>query len=286
MKIVKNILWLSSVILLYTLFGFVFRGNHQWLTLAVLIGVFFLSLLFFKTRKEDFFQGFVFIVFPIVALMILVSLDAGFVRTFLYLVFMPIAFLLAWVLRSKSFLIKSLSILSFSLFVTFLIFPNHRSYIVNRNSKRDLIFPEISLVDRNLNSKQLPNDKIIVLDFWNTACGVCFKKFPEFEKLYLKYKDNPNIEFYSVNMPLKRDKFENVVSQVDKLNYKFPTLYCKTDSKVVEEKLKIDGYPTFLIIKNNRIRFDGFLNIDENIFLYNTVDVVDQLLDEDDLSLK
>jgi len=33
-------------------------------------------------------------------------------------------------------------------------------------------------------------NKLIVLDFWTTTCGVCFKSFPDYEKIYLKYKDN------------------------------------------------------------------------------------------------
>jgi len=89
-------------------------------------------------------------------------------------------------------------------------------------------------------------DKIVVLDFWHSACGICFEKFPEVEKLYNKYKNNPNVQIYAVNWFLKDyDKDGDAFNIIKKNNYSFPVLICK--DKPVLETLKITGFPTVVI---------------------------------------
>ena len=42
--------------------------------------------------------------------------------------------------------------------------------------------------------------KVVFLDFWATWCGPCIRSFPGVQKLYDKYKDNPNVVFAIVNV--------------------------------------------------------------------------------------
>jgi thiol-disulfide isomerase/thioredoxin len=42
-------------------------------------------------------------------------------------------------------------------------------------------------------------NRYVLLDFWFTHCGVCYKKFPEVQKLYDKYKDDTRIALFAVH---------------------------------------------------------------------------------------
>lgn len=42
--------------------------------------------------------------------------------------------------------------------------------------------------------------KVIYVDLWATWCGPCMQEMPYFEKLKVKYKDNPNVAFVSLSI--------------------------------------------------------------------------------------
>ena len=48
-------------------------------------------------------------------------------------------------------------------------------------------------------SSSVLKGKVIVLEFWDTRCGPCRRLMLEMEKLYLKYKDNPEVAILEVN---------------------------------------------------------------------------------------
>ena len=89
--------------------------------------------------------------------------------------------------------------------------------------------------------------KYVVLDFWHTSCGVCFKKFPEFEEFYVKYLLNRDVDLYSVNIKLTRDKEGESFALIFDLRYSFPVL----QGGQPEEAMNIFGvtyYPTVIIL--------------------------------------
>ncbi len=105
--------------------------------------------------------------------------------------------------------------------------PNYTEYFDRENISFQEEIKEIVLIDRNnkeviLNTHQ---NKVIVLDFWNSACGICFKKFPDFNELYNYYKDRNDIEIYSVNLKLKNRNIEDVIAFSDRFDYDFPFLF-------------------------------------------------------------
>lgn len=102
--------------------------------------------------------------------------------------------------------------------------------------------------------------KVVLLDFWYSRCGVCFKKFPEVQKEYNKYKVNPKVRFYSVNSFYKEfDKDSDAFRIIKERGYSFPVLICK--DKALLKELKITGYPTVLIInQKGRLVFRGDIN--------------------------
>lgn len=112
--------------------------------------------------------------------------------------------------------------------------------------------PEFKLFDSSnqVITRETFKHKIIVLDFWHTACGVCFKKFPILQQKYDKYKNINWIKFYAVNLPLKRDTVNQAINTIRKLKYTFPVLFVQSDSVV--KAFNILSYPTTLIIDNGK----------------------------------
>ena len=87
--------------------------------------------------------------------------------------------------------------------------------------------------------------KIVVLDFWTTSCGICFKKFPQVQSLYDKYKDNSKVAFYAVNAPIERDNKDQLFNLLREKGYTFPVLLsCDSTSSY----MKVRAYPTVLIL--------------------------------------
>lgn len=162
--------------------------------------------------------------------------------------------------------------------VGLIIFPNVFVLQNNRGAHKKQEFSGLSLVNKNQEKVELDQSKIIVLDLWTTSCGICFKKFPDFEKYYFEFKDNPNVEFYSINVPVKRDEFDKVLQLVEDLNYEFPTLFATSIQEI--ENLGIYAYPHLLILKDGKLRYDGSLETDNYIFVNHIESEINNLLTE------
>lgn len=106
-------------------------------------------------------------------------------------------------------------------------------------------------------------NKLVLLDFWNTSCGVCFIKFPDLENLYQKYRFQENFIIQSVNIPIDRDTSGMAFKMVAQYNkYSFPVVVGNEDMKSV---FNINAYPTVLLIKNGRVIFRGRLELAEKV---------------------
>ncbi|MEZ0538373.1 TlpA family protein disulfide reductase [Fibrella arboris] len=88
--------------------------------------------------------------------------------------------------------------------------------------------------------------QFVVLDFWNTGCGVCFKKFPQLEQYHTRYKGNSKVKFFAVNIPLSRDMPGQAASILAKDGYTFPVLLAKNQS--LTSLFKVNSYPTVIIL--------------------------------------
>ena len=90
--------------------------------------------------------------------------------------------------------------------------------------------------------------KLILFDFWFISCGPCWKKFPEVQRIYEKYKTNPLVEIYAVNRPMKRDKTGELFSRIEDKEYTFPVL---AGTQEIMDALNVYKYPTVMIINQN-----------------------------------
>jgi len=105
-------------------------------------------------------------------------------------------------------------------------------------------------------TNELFENKIVLLDFWITTCGLCFRKFPQVQAAYDKYKNNPSVAIYTVNNPVEENKPNQVFEMIKEEGYSFPVVI-PTDEHLAE-KFGVKGYPTtFVINPNGQIVYKG-----------------------------
>jgi len=110
--------------------------------------------------------------------------------------------------------------------------------------------PEFNIVNpkgSDFTNKDL-NGKIVIFDFWNTHCGVCFQKFPMLQEKFIKYMNTPGIEFYAVNIPVRGDSIGSAKKVMNEYSYTFPVLIARSDS--LAKRFNVFVYPTVIIIRN------------------------------------
>lgn len=104
--------------------------------------------------------------------------------------------------------------------------------------------------------------RYLVLDCWYTYCGVCYKKFPEVQVFYDRYKKHPEVTFYAVHSRMvNRKRAEESISAGNTIllekGYTFPCLSIDIDNPVLQE-LGVNRYPTVLIFnKTSELIFKG-----------------------------
>ncbi len=109
---------------------------------------------------------------------------------------------------------------------------------------------------KNLLSDVDFQNKIVLLDFWTTSCGVCFVKFPKLQNLYNQHKSDPAVKILAVNSPIEEDKPNQAFKMISERNYSFPVVTAKDET--LSEKLGIKYYPTvFVLNKNGQIVYKG-----------------------------
>ncbi|MBO0949872.1 TlpA family protein disulfide reductase [Fibrella forsythiae] len=121
--------------------------------------------------------------------------------------------------------------------------------------------PPFSLVTANgqtISSSSMKGH-YVVLDFWNTSCTVCFKKFPQLEQYHTRYKNNSKVKFFAVNVPLSRDAPGQAARVIKDDGYTFPVLLAA--NKSLTSLFKVDSYPTVIILDpSQRIIYRGLID--------------------------
>lgn len=103
--------------------------------------------------------------------------------------------------------------------------------------------------------------KYIVLDFWNSSCGYCYKAFPIFQKLYDQYKQRNDVFIGCVFVKSKKNEtYDTGNSILTKKNYTFPTFATEPKSAFFQ-KSGVRVFPTILILNEKRdIIYQGNLD--------------------------
>lgn len=277
----KNTIIALILIICYILFGTITYGDHSLMLLLFLTTNFFISIRIFQTNTFNIaLRSILILISPIMIIFLtLFFIYNQYSRTILYLIFLPISSLLAYsYFKFKQKIIVLLAIGIFGV-VGYVLFQNVLVLVGNQNAEMNSQYPEVLFTDKNKTTVKFNKDKIIVLDFWTTSCAICFTKFPDLEHTYLKYKNNPNVVIYAVNVPLKQDDFTKTTKILNDLGYTFPKIYA-TSAKQIEDSLKINSFPHMIILKDGRIRYDGIFDSDRKVAFYNIESEINKLLIE------
>lgn len=104
-------------------------------------------------------------------------------------------------------------------------------------------------------------NEYILLDFWSSTCGVCYKKFPQLQSFFEKVKkEKAEVIVASVFVPYSKNEQENKgISIIDSLGYTFPT-WSITKQDTLLKALEIDGFPTVILLdKDKNVIYKGSL---------------------------
>jgi len=116
-----------------------------------------------------------------------------------------------------------------------------------------------TLAGNVITSKEL-RGKIVLLEFWDTRCGPCIKLMPHMEKLYAKYKDNPNVVILIVNAGWQ--SIDDAMSFVSKHSYDLPFAYM---TRQESKKLDVREIPKTMVVDKQfkcRFQFVGYDDYD------------------------
>jgi len=204
-------------------------------------------------------------IFPLICFFIIFGFSNTFIFFISYIIFMPISLYLGYKTRALNVYITRFIFLLGASVIGFFVYPNLYSFMDNTNSRISRKVNPIVLLDRNKDTIKINKEKVTVLEFWFKECRPCLKNFPDFEKFYLKNKENAALEIYTVNVAIMEGDFEDRVAFTDSLGYAFTTLYAPNKNAVKE--FGIDTYPTAVIIRNDSIVYQGSLNLKSNMFI-------------------
>ncbi|WP_372474749.1 TlpA family protein disulfide reductase [Capnocytophaga sp. ARDL2] len=239
--------------------------------------VLFYSLIWLKKdwKLNKYFKYFSYSIF---LLIFSFFIDFAFVIYWL-IIFTPITIYLAHIFYyKKNGLLRILIILAIPMTNYFgikYIVENVEAYFhYESDFQKDLIIP-FSNIDGQ--PYQFEEDKIYVLDFWNTSCGICIQKFPFFSDMSNKYADNDKIEFYAVNIQQKGDTKEKVLKYVTNKGYHFNNLM--VENKEEAKKIDVVAVPTVLIVKNNKIVYNGFPSYEDHLKFNRLDDLIEKFLE-------
>lgn len=97
-------------------------------------------------------------------------------------------------------------------------------------------------------------DKYIILDFWSKSCGVCYKKFPMVDSLYLQYQGRSGVEIVAVLLPSADSAAAAQAQKTVSELYHFPVATGDTTTKRLFHILSL---PTVIIVHNGDIIYKG-----------------------------
>ena len=100
--------------------------------------------------------------------------------------------------------------------------------------------------------------RVVVLAFWATWCPACRREMPELDELYRRYKGDPRVSFWAVDVLNGGETVEKARAFTAKKGYGLPLAFIAENSS---KDLGIDGLPSLVILDkvgSIRLRHNGF----------------------------
>jgi len=153
------------------------------------------------------------------------------------------------------------------------VFTPIEDYNVSNGEEKIDISPKEKAVYFNLtdiNGKHYRLDelkgKIIVMNYWFSACRPCVMEMPELNKLVEKYKGQ-DVVFLGLTYHVKA----NIERFLQRFEFKYNLI---PESQIEIHNYHVDTYPTHIIIDQN-----GYIVLREEGLSYDTVDILDKTIE-------
>jgi thiol-disulfide isomerase/thioredoxin len=91
----------------------------------------------------------------------------------------------------------------------------------DRDPKPVPVFKFVDTAGRPVSSDDYKG-KILIVNFWATWCGPCRAEFPDFQKFYEKYKDDPRVAVLAVATDETATPTSTITTYIDKNKFTFP----------------------------------------------------------------
>jgi thiol-disulfide isomerase/thioredoxin len=117
---------------------------------------------------------------------------------------------------------------------------------------------EILHPDGTVTGSEAYAGKILVLDFWATWCTPCVRSFPEVEKLYIRYRDDPRVAVIALNTSWRGDTFDMAKDYARDHQLRFPIAFDRGGR--ITSLLSIRSIPTTVVFDKSgalRLRHTG-----------------------------
>jgi len=126
-----------------------------------------------------------------------------------------------------------------------------------------LPFPEFNFTDLNGNvySRENTMGKILILKTWFIHCAACVAEFPELNEFVEKYKQRNDLIFLSLALDSKAE----LADFLRRKDFKYPVV--SEQRAFIENKLKLQIYPTHIIVDKNGI-IQKVVNKASEVILY------------------
>lgn len=267
---------LVSILICFSLAPLGGYGGHHLKFLAATLLYYGLSIFFLRklnSKKEILFTILILIAPPTLLYIPIIVLH--FKETQISLLstlghFIGLLFgILTHFITTKSKIILTILLLTLSIWVTFFGFSywenkaNFGTFTGNVNYNLPCKIEGRNQYGQSFSELNFKN-KVLVLDFWHTRCGVCFRKFPIVQELFEAYKTDTSILILAVNKHLEDDTTGQAFDVIKKNGYSFSVLLPSNDN--LAENFSVVSYPTtFIIDKTGKIVFKGDIQFVKSI---------------------
>lgn len=106
--------------------------------------------------------------------------------------------------------------------------------------------------------------KVVFINFWASWCGPCRAEFPSIEKLYQKFKDDPDVYFLMINVDNDLSKAEGYLEQY---HFSIPLMRA---SGAVPDVIYTGSLPTTVVLDKSgmvRLKHERFANYASETFI-------------------
>lgn len=268
-------------LLIYSLIAAISGGSHSIAFPLITIGFTAVSFFWFQKTKKVIGKGILTLGFPFASLLIILIVFFNSFKEIAgaYVLLSIISVMVGYHFNQKNFVWPGF-LLAIPIIFFFVAVPNLRLLIDNKDAEDVRIEPEgINFYSDKGELMDISESKWVVLDFWHTRCGLCFKSFPKYEELKSQFSQRSEVQFFSVNVPLPREVPDSSLYLFNSLGYDIKPLYVKSKQEA-QELFNFNSYPHYVILHKGEVKFSGKFDWSPVILSNKPEDILNKLLQE------